>query len=205
MGEVWRARDTELDRQVAVKVLPAEVADSPERRKRFEREARATAGLNHPNILTIHEVGIEQGRPFLVTELLEGESLRRVLRQGLPSHATTAEWGLAVAHGLAAAHTKTIVHRDVKPDNVFLTTDNRVKILDFGLAKILETETSDEDETAALSSDTAAGTLLGTMGYMAPEQLRGDPVDVRTDVFSLGCVLYELLSGRRPFAGGSSA
>jgi len=205
MGEVWRVRDTELGRDVAIKVLPAEVADSPERRKRFEREARATAGLNHPNLLTIHDVGIDDGRPFIVTELLEGESLRRVLRKGLQSHATTVEWSLAVAHGLAAAHAKAIVHRDIKPDNVFLTTDNRVKILDFGLAKILETEVSDEDETAALSSDTAAGALLGTMGYMAPEQLRGDPVDSRTDVFSFGCVFYELLSGRRPFAGGSSA
>jgi serine/threonine protein kinase len=177
MGEVWRAKDTELGREVAIKVLPAEVADSPERRKRFEREARATAGLNHPNLLTIHDVGFEDGRPFIVSELLEGETLRRVLRSGLPSHAATAEWALAISQGLAEAHAKAIVHRDIKPDNVFLTTDNRVKILDFGLAKILETEATsgNEDETAALSSDTAAGALLGTMGYMAPEQLRGGP------------------------------
>ena len=205
MGEVWRARDTELGREVAVKVLPAEVADSPDRRKRFEREARATAGLNHPNLLTVHDVGIENDRPYLVTELLEGETLRRMLRHGRPAPASAVAWSMDVARGLAAAHNKNVVHRDLKPDNVFLTTDNRVKILDFGLAKILETEISTEEETAALSSDTAAGTLLGTMGYMAPEQLRGDPVDTRTDVFSFGCVLYEMLSGTRPFAGGSSA
>ncbi len=143
--------------------------------------------------------------PIIVTELLEGETLRRVLRHGPPPPVSAVAWSLGIAHGLAAAHSRNVVHRDLKPDNVFLTTDNRVKILDFGLAKILETEIADEDETAALSSDTAAGTLLGTMGYMAPEQLRGDPVDTRTDVFAFGCVLYEMLSGRRPFAGGSSA
>jgi serine/threonine protein kinase/tetratricopeptide (TPR) repeat protein len=205
MGEVWRARDTELNREVAVKVLPAKVADSPDRRKRFEREARATAALNHPNLLTVHDVGIDHDQPYIVTELLEGETLRRVLRHGPPPPVSAVTWSLGIANGLAAAHSRNVVHRDLKPDNVFLTTDNRVKILDFGLAKILETETADEDETAALSSDTAAGTLLGTMGYMAPEQLRGDPVDTRTDVFAFGCVLYEMLSGRRPFAGGSSA
>jgi serine/threonine protein kinase/tetratricopeptide (TPR) repeat protein len=205
MGEVWRARDTELGREVAIKVLPAEVADSPERRKRFEREARATAGLNHPNLLTVHDVGIEDGQPFIVSELLQGESLRGVLRRGLPPHATTAEWCLAVASGLAAAHAKAIVHRDIKPDNVFLTIDNHIKILDFGLAKVVDSEVGEDDETAALSSQTAAGAVLGTMGYMAPEQLRSDPVDSRTDVFAFGCVLYEMLSGKRPFAGGSSA
>jgi TolB-like protein len=205
MGEVWRARDTELDREVAVKVLPPKVADSPDRRKRFEREARATAALNHPNLLMVFDVGLDEGRPYLVTELLEGETLRRMLRHGPPPPASAVAWSLEIAQGLAAAHSRNVVHRDLKPDNVFLTTDNRVKILDFGLAKILETEIADEDETAALSSDTAAGTLLGTMGYMAPEQLRGDPVDTRTDVFAFGCVLYEMLSGRRPFAGGSSA
>ncbi len=205
MGEVWRARDTELGREVAIKVLPPQVADSPDRRKRFEREARATAALNHPNLLTVHDVGIDHDQPYIVTELLEGETLRRVLRHGPPPPVSAVAWSLGIAHGLAAAHSRNVVHRDLKPDNVFLTTDNRVKILDFGLAKILETEIADEEETAALSSDTAAGTLLGTMGYMAPEQLRGDPVDTRTDVFAFGCVLYEMLSGRRPFAGGSSA
>ena len=205
MGEVWRARDTELGREVAIKVLPPQVADSPDRRKRFEREARATAALNHPNLLTVHDVGIDHDQPFIVTELLEGETLRRVLRHGTPPPVSAVAWSLGIAHGLAAAHSRNVVHRDLKPDNVFLTTDNRVKILDFGLAKILETEIADEDETAVLSTDTAAGTLLGTMGYMAPEQLRGDPVDTRTDVFAFGCVLYEMLSGRRPFAGGSSA
>jgi len=205
MGEVWRALDTELGREVAIKVLPPQVADSPDRRKRFEREARATAALNHPNLLTVHDVGIDHDQPYIVTELLEGETLRRVLRHGPPPPVSAVAWSLGIAQGLAAAHSRNVVHRDLKPDNVFLTTDNRVKILDFGLAKILETEIADEEETAALSSDTAAGTLLGTMGYMAPEQLRGDPVDTRTDVFAFGCVLYEMLSGRRPFAGGSSA
>ncbi len=205
MGQVWRARDTELDREVAIKVLPPQVADSPDWRKRFEREARATAALNHPNLLTVHDVGIDHDQPYIVTELLEGESLRRVLRHGPPPPVSAVAWSLGIAHGLAAAHNRNIVHRDLKPDNVFLTTDNRVKILDFGLAKILVTEIATEEETAALPSDTAAGTLLGTMGYMAPEQLRGDPVDTRTDVFAFGCVLYEMLSGRRPFAGGSSA
>ena len=205
MGEVWRARDTELDREVAVKVLPAAVADNPDRRKRFEREARATAALNHPNLLTVFDVGLNDGRPYLVTELLEGESLRRVLLHGLPPPVSAVGWSLGISQGLVAAHSGNVVHRDLKPDNVFLTTDNRVKILDFGLAKILETEISDESKTATLSEDTAAGTLLGTMGYMAPEQLRGDPVDTRTDIFAFGCLLYEMLSGRRPFAGGSSA
>ncbi len=205
MGEVWRARDTELDREVAVKVLPAAVADNPDRRKRFEREARATAALNHPNLLTVYDVGLNDGRPYLVTELLEGESLRRVLLHGLPPPVSAVGWSLGISQGLVAAHSGNVVHRDLKPDNVFLTTDNRVKILDFGLAKILETEISDESKTATLSEDTAAGTLLGTMGYMAPEQLRGDPVDTRTDIFAFGCLLYEMLSGRRPFAGGSSA
>jgi serine/threonine protein kinase len=207
MGEVWRARDTELGREVAIKVLTPDVANSPERRKRFGREARAIAGLNHPNLLTIHDVGIDDGQPFIVTELLEGESLRRNLRRSLPSHATAVKWGLAIAHGLAAAHAKAVVHRDVKPDNVFLTTNNRVKILDFSLAKILETNLGEENKTGALSteSDITSGAVLGTMGFMAPEQMRGDPVDIRTDVFSFGCVLYEMLTGRRPFAGRSSA
>ena len=205
MGMVYRADDPRLHRQVAIKILPAEVADNAERQKRFEREAHATAGLNHPNLLTVFDIGIEDGRPYLVTELLEGESLRRVLLHGIPSPSSAVSWSLEIAHGLAAAHAKGIVHRDLKPDNIFLTTDNRVKILDFGLAKILEPEVADEEETATVSSDTAAGKLLGTMGYMAPEQLKGAPVDTRTDVFAFGCVLYELLSGRRPFAGGSSA
>jgi len=205
MGEVWRARDTELDRQVAVKVLPAEIADSPERRRRFEREARATAALNHPNLLTVHDVGMDHDQPYLVTELLEGETLRQVLRRGPCSPASAVGWSLRIARGLGAAHAKGIVHRDLKPDNVFITIDEQLRILDFGLAKIFQPEGGDTAEDETISDDTASGAVLGTMGYMAPEQLRGDPVDNRTDYFALGCVLYEMLSGRRPFAGGSSA
>jgi serine/threonine protein kinase/Tfp pilus assembly protein PilF len=205
MGEVWRARDTELGREVAIKVLPTEISASPERRKRFEREARATAALNHPNLLTVHDIGIDGDQPYLVTELLEGETLRQILRRGPCSPASAVSWALGMAHGLSAAHAKKIVHRDLKPDNVFITTDERVKILDFGLAKIFEPEGGDTENEKTLTDDTASGAVLGTMGYMAPEQLRGNPVDTRTDYFAFGCVLYEMLSGRRPFAGGSSA
>jgi len=205
MGEVWRARDTELGREVAVKVLPTEIAGSPERRKRFEREARATAALNHPNLLTVHDVGVADDQPYLVTELLEGETLRQVLRRGPCSPASAVGWSLRIARGLGAAHAKGIVHRDLKPDNVFITIDEQLRILDFGLAKIFQPEGGDTAEDETISDDTASGAVLGTIGYMAPEQLRGDPVDSRTDYFALGCVLYEMLSGRRPFAGGSSA
>ena len=205
MGVVYRARDTRLGREVAVKVLPAELADSPERRMRFEREARAAAALNHPNLLTVHDVGLDGGTPYLVTELLEGETLRQVLREGACSPASAVTWGLGIGRGLAAAHAKGVVHRDLKPDNVFLTADGGLKILDFGLAKILAQETEDATQAETVTDDTEAGRVLGTMGYMAPEQLRGEPVDVRTDVFALGCVLYEMLAGRRPFVGGSSA
>jgi TolB-like protein/Tfp pilus assembly protein PilF len=205
MGEVYRARDTALGRDVAVKVLPEQFADSAERRARFEREARAAAALNHPNLLTVHDVGLDDGTPYLVTELLEGETLRQVLREGACAPASAVAWATGIARGLAAAHAKGVVHRDLKPDNVFLTADGGLKILDFGLAKILAQETEDATQAETVTDDTEAGRVLGTMGYMAPEQLRGEPVDVRTDVFALGCVLYEMLAGRRPFLGGSSA
>ena len=205
MGEVWRARDTELGREVAIKILPEEVAANPNRLERFRREARALASLSHPNLLTVYDIGVDAGRPFSVAEMLDGRSLRKVLRRG-PVPATSAvTWATEAARGLAAAHAKAIVHRDLKPDNVFLTRGGKVKILDFGLAKILEPDDFDMASDETVSEATEAGTLLGTMGYMAPEQLRGEPVDTTTDVFALGCLLYEMLSGRRPFAGGSRA
>ncbi|MEE4270554.1 MAG: protein kinase [Thermoanaerobaculales bacterium] len=205
MGEVWRARDTELGREVAVKILPDEVAANAVRLDRFRREARALAALSHPNLLTVYDVGVDAGRPYSVAEMLDGRSLRKVLRRGSVPAASAVAWAVEVAHGLAAAHAGGIVHRDLKPDNVFVIRDGAIKILDFGLAKILDPDNFDMAVDETVSEATEAGTLLGTMGYMAPEQLRGEPVDTATDVFALGCMLYELLTGRRPFAGGSRA
>jgi len=205
MGEVWRARDTELGRDVAVKVLPEEVAANPTRLDRFRREARALANLSHPNLLTIFDIGVDAGRPYTVAEMLDGRSLRTTLRRGPVTAASAVTWALEIARGLAAAHAGAVVHRDLKPDNVLLTRDGTIKILDFGLAKILDPDDFDMVGDETISEPTEAGTLLGTMGYMAPEQLRSEPVDTTTDVFALGCILYEMLTGRRPFAGGSRA
>jgi serine/threonine protein kinase len=198
MGEVYRARDPRLGREVAVKVLPEEVARDPERLARFEREARAVAALSHPNILTIFDVGMPEGVPYAVTELLQGETLREMVSRRAPNQRQVLGFAVQVAEGLAAAHAKGIVHRDVKPENVFVTTEGRVKLLDFGLAKVADRLTSDSGE-ATEASPTGAGQLVGTVGYMSPEQVRGLPIDHRTDVFSLGVVLYELLSGQHPF------
>jgi WD40 repeat protein len=198
MGEVYRARDPRLGRDVAIKVLPAEVGADTRRLSRFEREARAVASLNHPSILTVFDVGTQEGVPYVVTELLEGATLRTVLSHRLPTQRQILSLCAQVAHGLEAAHAKGIVHRDVKPENLFLATDGRVKILDFGLAKLLEREAGGGLESTE-SSPTAAGHVLGTIGYASPEQVRAIPVDARTDIFSLGVVLYELLSGRHPF------
>ncbi len=203
MGEVYRARDTRLGREVALKTLPADVAGDPERRRRFELEARAVAALAHPGVLSLHDIGEAEGVSFLVTELLEGETLRdRLLRGPLPVE-RVVEWGAAAADALAAAHERGIVHRDLKPENLFLTRDGRLKILDFGLAKDLLRDPR-LSEAPTLASPTRSGVVLGTLGYLSPEQARGEAVDARSDLFSLGCVLYECLSGRRAFAGSTA-
>ena len=200
MGEVYRARDKKLDRDVAVKVLPQTVANDPDALARFEREAKAVAALSHPNILAIHDFGTQDGTAYAVTELLEGETLRGKLDSGPVSQKQAVDWALQMAKGLSAAHGKGVIHRDLKPDNVFVTRDGHVKILDFGLAKRVE-ETKPAEQTSAPtgSGHTAPGTVMGTMGYMSPEQLRGLPVDHRSDIFSFGAILYELLSGKKAF------
>ena len=202
MGEVYRARDTRLGRDVAVKVLPESFARDNDRLHRFELEARAVAALNHPSILAVFDIGEHLGSPFLVSELLEGESLRAVLDRGPLPQRKTIEYGVQIAQGLAAAHDKGIVHRDLKPENVFISRDGRIKILDFGLAKLVQTAGAAEAEPDGItrtSSHTAAGEVMGTASYMAPEQVRGQPADPRTDIFAFGAVLYEILSGRRAF------
>jgi WD40 repeat protein len=198
MGEVYRALDPRLGREVAVKVLPEEVGRDRDRLARFEREARAVAALNHPNILTVHDVGTHEGVPYVVTELLEGETLRKASARGRLAAPHVLALAAQVARGLEAAHAKGIIHRDLKPENLFLTTDGRLKILDFGLAKLIADEPLGSDE-ATESSPSAPGRLLGTVGYMSPEQARGQAVDARSDLFALGVVLHELLSGRHPF------
>src|SRR5881296_3227294 len=198
MGEVYRARDTRLDREVAIKVLPEHLAKDPQALARFEREAKAVAALSHPNILALYDVGAHQGVSYAVTELLEGETLRTRLAQSPIPWRKVVEIGTAVAEGLAAAHSKGIIHRDLKPENIFLTSDGRVKILDFGLARWKPKPSAPAD--AAASTETEAGTVMGTVGYMSPEQIRGIAADAPSDIFSLGCVLYEMVTGRRAFA-----
>jgi TolB-like protein len=200
MGEVFRAKDPRLGREVAIKVLPTEVAGDPDRLRRFEDEARAASALNHPNILTVHELGREDGTSFLVTELLAGESLRELLARGPLALPKALDLARQLARGLAAAHERGIVHRDLKPENLFLTRDGVAKILDFGLAR-REASALAEGALADASTrlETAAGTVLGTVGYMAPEQVRGERADARSDLFALGVVLHELLSGANPF------
>ena len=203
MGEVYRAHDPRVGRDVAVKVLPLEVARDSDRRARFEREARAVAALSHPNILALHELAIAGEQLYVVTELLEGETLADRLRQGALAPRKAVEIAIAIAHGLAAAHGKGIVHRDLKPANVFLLADGQVKILDFGLARPAARAASGATLTQAPLTD--PGTVLGTVGYMAPEQVRGLDVDSRADLFALGVLLYEMLSGRRAFARETAA
>ncbi len=205
MGEVFRARDERLDRDVAIKVLPVEVAQDEDRLARFEREAKALAKLSHPNILAIHEFGEERSVTYAVTELLEGDTLRARLASGPLPWRKAVEIAVSIADGLAAAHDAGLVHRDLKPENVFVTTEGRVKILDFGLAKVVEQLDHEDATISSPPPGTAVGTVLGTVGYMAPEQLRGRAADGRTDIFSLGCVLYEMLTGSRPFQGATPA
>jgi Tol biopolymer transport system component len=210
MGEVYRARDTRLGRDVALKILPESFAREGDRLRRFEQEARAVAALNHPNILAVFDIGThtegqESGSPFLVSELLEGESLRAVLDRGVVPQRKTIEYGVQIAHGLAAAHEKGIVHRDLKPENIFVTKDGRIKILDFGLAKLAQKASADPDDVTLTSERTAAGVVMGTASYMAPEQVRGEGADPRTDIFAFGAVLYEMLSGVRAFRRDTAA
>jgi Tol biopolymer transport system component len=206
MGEVYRARDPRLGREVAIKVLPASFSNDPDRMRRFEQEARAAGILNHPNITAVYDVGTLDGSPYVVTELLEGETLRSRLAGGALAPRRAIDYAMQIAHGLAAAHEKGIVHRDLKPENLFVTRDGRVKILDFGLAKLTQPEkrgpqTNLPTETAG----TEPGVVLGTLGYMSPEQVRGKPADARSDLFSFGAILYEMLSGKRAFHGDSAA
>jgi len=204
MGEVYRARDTRLGRDVAIKVIPAELARDPERIKRFEQEARAAGALNHPNVCAILDIGTHEGSPFVVMELLEGESLRARFDAGPIPVRKAVDWAAQAAHGLAAAHEKGIVHRDLKPENLFLTKDGRAKVLDFGLAKLTRPEVLGVSGEAPVSvAATETGAILGTVGYMAPEQVLGQAADARSDLFALGAILYELLTGKRAFHGTS--
>ena len=204
MGEVYRARDSKLDRDVAVKVLPPAVAADPDTRVRFEREAKAVAALSHQNILAIHDFGSENGTAYAVMELLEGDTLRGKLAAGPITQKQAVDYALQVARGLSAAHGKGIVHRDLKPENLFVTADGHVKILDFGLAKRVDT-VGPEMNAPTISSHTEPGTIMGTAGYMSPEQVKGLPIDHRSDIFAFGTILYEMLSGTRAFKRDTNA
>jgi eukaryotic-like serine/threonine-protein kinase len=201
MGEVYRARDARLGRDVAVKVLTESFAHDPERLRRFEQEARSVAALNHPNILALYDIGSQDGRPYLVSELLEGQSLRQVLEGGALPARKVGDYAVQVASGLAAAHEKGIIHRDFKPENIFISKEGRAKILDFGLAKLTQptSQPASHDGLSVTSSHTQAGVVMGTAGYMSPEQVRGEAIDHRTDIFAFGSVLYEMISGQRAF------
>src|SRR5882672_587499 len=208
MGEVYRARDTRLGREVAIKVLPAGVASNPDRLARFEREARTIAGLNHPNIVTLFSVEDEGGIRFLTMELVEGQSLDRVVKPGGLPLTRVLELSIPLANALVAAHERGVIHRDLKPANVMVTHDDWVKVLDFGLAKVAAGEGSSPEATVGATAGaplSGEGQVLGTVPYMAPEQIRGETVDARSDLFALGVILYELATGRRPFTGTSSA
>jgi serine/threonine protein kinase/Tol biopolymer transport system component len=206
MGEVYRARDATLKRDVAIKVLPDYWSRDPERLRRFEQEAQATAALNHPNIVSIFHVGQYDGSPYIVTELLQGETLRERLRKGAMRLREVLDFGVELARGLAAAHDAGIVHRDLKPENTFVTKDGRVKILDFGLAKLQPAKEADADgPTASYQRQTDPGHVLGTVGYMSPEQVRGQTADARSDIFAAGVILYEMLTGKPAFRKTTSA
>jgi Tol biopolymer transport system component len=207
MGEVYRAKDPRLGREVAVKVLPASFSKDPDRLRRFEHEARAAGVLNHPNITAVYDIGSHDGAPYVVTELLEGETLRSRLATGALSTRKALDYAIQITRGLAAAHEKGIVHRDLKPENLFVTKDGRIKILDFGLAKLKQLESGEELKTDIPTGTvgTEPGVVLGTMGYMSPEQVRGKPADYRSDLFAFGAILFEMLSGQRAFRGDTAA
>ena len=206
MGEVYRAHDPRLEREVAIKVLPASYSRDADRLRRFELEARAVAALNHPNIVSVFDLGTYEEAPYVVSELLEGETLRDRLQAGAFTARKAIDFAIQIAHGLAAAHQKGIAHRDLKPENIFITKDGRVKILDFGLAKLTQPEGSSAAQTSlpTTPSGTEPGVVLGTVGYMSPEQVRGAPADHRSDIFAFGAILYEMLSGQRAFKRDSS-
>ena len=205
MGEVYRARDPQLGRDVAIKVLPSFFSRDPDRLRRFEQEARAAAALNHPNILAVYQLGSYEGSPYLVSELLEGSTLRDQLLRGAVPVRKAVDYAIQTARGLAAAHEKGIVHRDLKPENLFLTKDGRVKILDFGLAKLIQQPLASDPGSPTMTEGTEPGVVLGTVGYMSPEQIRGQTADGRADLFALGAILYELLTGKRAFHKPTSA
>src|SRR5271156_2908085 len=205
MGEVYRARDSGLKREVAIKVLPSFVSQDPDRLHRFEQEAQATAALNHPNILAVYQFGVFEGAPYLVSELLEGGTLRQVMQRGPLPVRKTIDYAVQIAHGLAAAHEQRIVHRDLKPENLFVTKDGRIKILDFGLAKLMQPQPEPDGNPPTMSRHTDPGMVMGTAGYMSPEQVRGEAVDHRTDIFAFGAILYEMLTGTRAFHRSTSA
>jgi eukaryotic-like serine/threonine-protein kinase len=205
MGEVYRARDPVLKREVAIKILPSFVSQDPDRLRRFEQEAQAAAALNHPNILAVYQFGVFQGAPYLVSELLEGHTLRHLLQHGPMPVRKAIDHGVQIPHGLAAAHEKGIVHRDLKPENLFVAKDGRVKILDFGLAKLMQPQPDSGGDAPTQTKGTDPGMVMGTAGYMSPEQVRGQPVDHRTDIFAFGAILYEMLAGKRAFQRSTSA
>lgn len=206
MGEVYRARDARLSREVAIKLLPADYSADQDRLRRFEQEARSTGMLNHPNILSVFDFGTENGSPYIVSELLEGKTLREILKESKLSQRKAIDYGLQIANGLAAAHEKGIIHRDLKPENIFVTNDGRVKILDFGLAKLKQPDVPKEQLTQAptMTRNTAEGIIFGTVGYMSPEQVRASALDHRSDIFTFGAILFEMLNGKRAFEGTSN-
>ncbi len=210
MGEVYRATDTRLDRTVAIKVLPEHLADDPQRRERFEREAKAVSSLNHPHICTLHDVGEQDGIHYLVMELVEGDTLQQRLEKGRLPLDQALEYAIQIADALDKAHRQGVVHRDLKPGNIMITKSAGVKLLDFGLAKLK----SDDAQVSPLSQMptqdpsaplTAEGTIIGTLQYMAPEQLEGKEADARTDIFAFGAVVYEMVTGKKAFEGASQA
>jgi Tol biopolymer transport system component len=204
MGEVYLAQDPRLGRQVAIKLLPAEFARDSDRLRRFEQEARATSALNHPNILTVYDIGAHEGAPYIVAELLEGEELSELIKQGAIVQRKAVDYARQIAEGLAAAHAKGVVHRDLKPENLFVTNDGRVKILDFGLAKLRPQQFGVDKDAPTQKRITDPGVIMGTVGYMSPEQVRGQETDHRSDIFAFGVILYEMLTGQRAFRGDSA-